>query len=288
VFRTFQPVARVADRARFACRALPSRIALRAFLAGCLALASLAWGSSRARAQAADAQACEAVMAGYGQVEELYRQGDYDGAASFLQAASVLCPDETLLLYNLARTLERSAAQHAVAHEDAIASERRRSALEVYDRFLATGRGEPEVVARARERRDALASEVSTVSSSGDSEERVDSSAPRVPMCHPAISPWPWVVTGLGAVILGVGGALGALALDARAQAEVAPSMQATVERLSSARDLATGANVAFAGGGAVALGGAIWAAIDLGAALAEHPCGPGEVARGPLFELRF
>lgn len=239
------------------------------------------------RARAQEEGACEAVLAGYGQVEELYRRGDYDGAASFLQAASVLCPNESLLLYNLARALERSAAQHAEGGDDVGAAERRHEALSTYDRFLAMGEGDAEVRERARARRDAIAAMLRPAPAGGDVAASLTQTA--APTCRGEASPLPWIVTGVGALLVGVGAGLGVAALDARSAADAAPSMEQAVARLSEARDLATGANALFIGGGIVGVAGLVWGGIDLAQALATRPCaaeGPSVRALG--LEIRF
>ncbi|MFN9810610.1 MAG: hypothetical protein ACK6CU_13360, partial [Deltaproteobacteria bacterium] len=111
---------------------------------------------------AQETSACEAVLEGYAEVEELYRRGDYDGAASFLQAASVLCPNEALLLYNLARALERSAARLEEQHDAPAAQERRRRALDAYDAFLAADGVEATLLEPRRERLAHLAATLQT------------------------------------------------------------------------------------------------------------------------------
>jgi tetratricopeptide (TPR) repeat protein len=228
---------------------------------------------------AQETSACEAVLEGYAEVEELYRRGDYDGAASSLQAASVLCPNEALLLYNLARALERSAARLEEQHDAPAAQERRRRALDAYDAFLAADGVEATLLERARERRAELAASL---------ERAASGSGHAAPLCRGSASPWPWIIVGLGAATVIGGAGAGVGALGAREAADRAPSMLLTVEREAHARELATVANTLLLSGGLVAIVGGTWGALDLASALAPRTCDPPVTIRGGLMEVRF
>lgn len=89
---------------------------------------------------------------------------------------------------------------------------------------------------------------------------------PRPPPPPPAgIGAGPWVVAGVGALSLAVGGVLGALSLDARAERDAACSAAWRCDvgealRLDARyRDQALGANVAFGVGAAALVGAAAW-----------------------------
>jgi tetratricopeptide (TPR) repeat protein len=77
-------------------------------------------------------------------------------------------------------------------------------------------------------------------------------------------SPIPWVIAGIGVVGLGVGVGLGVVASQRYDAALDAPNALEASELEADARTLGIAANVCFAVGGAVALGGAIAGIVDL------------------------
>lgn len=235
-----------------------------------LALAALALSPSQTCAQDAPA-ACETILEAYAQVEQLYERGDYEAAAALLQAAAALCPQEPMLHYNLGRTLERRSQQLREGGEAAAARTRTERAIEAYDAFLHAGQGEASVLTRAQTRRDALAASLSTEAAI------TTATPPAVNANHAEISPWPWVVAGIGVAALGAGVGLGVHALDRNTAADRAPSQAQTFALLPEAQDFATAANVTMVAGGVVALAGAIWGIIDVvsSGGNAEHASNP-------------
>ncbi|MEQ8455377.1 MAG: tetratricopeptide repeat protein [Sandaracinaceae bacterium] len=187
------------------------------------------------------------------EAEQAYEEGEVERAVALLQEARTL-RREPVLLYNLARAYE------TLGRID--------EALAAYEQYLVeepdgSGRGaiETRVTALRRQiaEREALAEA-----------ERLARERPRPPPARP--SALPWVTLGAGALSLGVAVTLGALAWDAREDAENDPAHSTATASLALAEDLALGANILYVIGGALALGGAIWGVIDLASSdLGEH-----------------
>ena len=224
-----------------------------------LAVALLAAIPARAEAQEAPA-ACQTILGAYAQVEELYERGDFEAAAALLQAAAALCPQEPMLQYNLGRTLERRGQQLREAGDTSQARVRVERAIEAYEAFLRVGEGDPQLLARAASRREALAEglQVQSVVAAPVTEA---SSAASVSV---EINPVPWVIAGVGLAALGAGIGLGAHALDLNRAADRAPSMQQTLALLPEANDFATAANITMVAGGVIALAGAVWGIVEV------------------------
>jgi tetratricopeptide (TPR) repeat protein len=225
-----------------------------------LAVALLAAIPTRAHAQEAPA-ACQTILGAYAQVEELYERGDFEAAAALLQAAAALCPQEPMLQYNLGRTLERRSQQLREAGDTSQARVRVERAIEAYDAFLRVGEGDPQLLARAASRREALAEglQVQSVVAAPVAEASSAASVSSV-----EINPVPWVIAGVGLAALGAGIGLGAHALDLNGAADRAPSMQQTLALLPEANDFATAANITMVAGGVIALAGAVWGIVEV------------------------
>ena len=182
------------------------------------------------------------------QSKDKYRSGDFQAAANLLEEAYEL-HDEPVLLYNLARAyeglgeLERAAAayeQYLVAEPDT----KDRGAIE-------------QKVSNIRKQvaeRDALA------------EQARSAADPAQPTrTEPAgVSPWPWVLVGVGAAGVGTGAILGVMANDKHDDAVAEPSALAAQDLQSSAEALVVAANLAFIAGGLVAAAGLAWGITDL------------------------
>ena len=78
------------------------------------------------------------------------------------------------------------------------------------------------------------------------------------------INPWPWVVLGGGALVIGVGAILGGVALGTHDAAAAAENHAETVRIDSEAQAQAAGATAMFVIGTLVTLGGAAWGIVDL------------------------
>lgn len=184
----------------------------------------------------------------FADAEAAYQAGRFQDAIDLLKEAQAIAPDP-ILLYNLARAYE------ALGELE--------SARDAYESFIeadpnTTDRGAIEGRIRSLE---------------GLIEERKKKAQPE-PTDEPAKpiaiestgpSPIPWIIAGVGAAGLGVGGVLGGLSLGASSDAEdPSTSGQAASELADDADSFALGANVAFGIGGAVALAGVIWGIVDL------------------------
>jgi tetratricopeptide (TPR) repeat protein len=77
----------------------------------------------------------------------------------------------------------------------------------------------------------------------------------------------PWFVAGAGVVGLGVGAVLGAMALQRHADGKAAVQQLAIANDNAAAKTFATGANIAFVAGGALAAIGTAWGILSLRAA---------------------
>src|SRR4029453_11307664 len=74
----------------------------------------------------------------------------------------------------------------------------------------------------------------------------------------------PWVLTGTGLLLLGVAGAFGALASSRHDKAVAEPDASRAEELQGTAERYAVVTNVLLACGGASALGGLVWLAVDI------------------------
>lgn len=198
-----------------------------------LALASAPCFASPATPADPEAPADDAATT-FDRAEALYDEGRYDEAAQLLRELVREHPDP-ILRYNLGRAYESSGEIAA--------------AIDAYEQYLAAA-------PHAEDRPDV--------------ERRIDRLRARLPPPEPAPPPVvkpppprplvaPWVLAALGGAGLVVGGTLGGLALARKSDAEDAPIQADAEAHLDDARRFATGANVAFAIGGALAIAGLAW-----------------------------
>jgi tetratricopeptide (TPR) repeat protein len=191
----------------------------------------------------------EEALARFTESDARYKAGEFERAAELLREAYELYP-EPILLYNLARALE---GLGDVA-----------GAVEHYQRFLAS--------AESIEDRGAIERRVATLEAqlARQDEERRAAEAQRQREAEaPAAQEparWralPWLTAGAGVVLVGTGAIFGVRARALRDDA-VSEPIQAEALRLEqSARSNATLANVMFGVGGAVAIGGLVWAVLE-------------------------
>jgi tetratricopeptide (TPR) repeat protein len=187
------------------------------------------------------------------QSELRYRDGRFQEAAVLLREAYALDP-APILLFNLARALESGGDLDG--------------AVDAYTQYL-------EADPRARDK-GAVAKRLETLRAQIKDKEDLqrvrDEDARRMqeveheaklakerPPKESSSDPWPWIVTGVGAGGLIAGVVMGYLAEKRRQEAVDEPINLQANNLAQQARSLQTGANIAYAAGGAVALGGAVW-----------------------------
>ena len=205
------------------------------------------------------------------EAEQAYEEGEVERAVALLQEARTL-RREPVLLYNLARAYETLGRidEALAAYEQYLVEEpdgSGRGAIETRVSALRRQIAEREALAEAARRNSQrrVIDQAVNICVQGPHSER-----PRPPPARP--SALPWVSLGAGALSLGVAVTLGALAWDAREDAENDPAHSTATASLALAEDLALGANILYVIGGALALGGAIWGVIDLASSdLGEH-----------------
>jgi len=213
-----------------------------------LSLAAFSLGHASADPTDDKARALELARAG----DQAYKAGEFEKAAELVRQAYALYPEPTLL-YNLALALDGMGAT-----EDA---------LVYYERYLATDpavkdRGAIErrvanmrqqLANKAAEREQQLAAERAA-------KARESSATPREPA--PA-SKLPFVTVGAGVAVAAVGFGFGIVSAARHDDAKTAPSQIAVQALQDRAQQYATTANVLFVAGGAIVVGGAIWAVLD-------------------------
>jgi tetratricopeptide (TPR) repeat protein len=207
--------------------------------------------SSSARAQDDDPEVSarrERAMHLFEESRTHYDAGRFDTAAELLAEAYDLQPDP-ILLYNMARAYESGG--------------RMQEAVDAYARYLDDAgevRDRGAIETRIATLREQLARE--------EELERRGEEAITTPTPPPAenrqIEPAPWIVLGIGVVGIGAGFVLGALSQDAHSQASESTIHRDALALQQNAYDFASGANVAFSVGGAIALIGAIWGILTL------------------------
>lgn len=209
-----------------------------------------------AQAQRADGAREKQALALFEKSLVAYRAGRFEEAIELLTRAYQLEP-EPILLYNLGR-----------AHEGLGDLER---AIESYAAYLASAPDAPDRLAmqtRIATLRDTLAERERLEGERRAAMARAEGEAARrreADRRHKEqISVAPWVVAATGVVGVGVGASLGVVSVNRRSDAAEAPTQEQAAEQLDDARRMALGANVAFAIGGALAVGGTIWGLVDL------------------------
>ncbi len=201
--------------------------------------------------------------------ESEYQAGHFQAAIDLLLEAQRLAPDP-VLHYNLARAYEGLGdLDNAIASYDAYVkadpSSKDRGAVEARLKTL-----EQQKAARDKPADRPV-------------EERRAAPAEKAPAPKRTASPVPWVIAGIGALGLGVGGVLGGLSLGASSDAEDPETSGVDVEgSLDRARTLALGANITFGVGGALALAGTIWGIVDVATLGKSADKGAARVKVGP------
>ena len=189
-----------------------------------------------------------------------YKRGEFERAVELLREAYALYP-EPILIYNLARALEGLGDLPG--------------AIEQYERYLDE---EPNI-----EDRGAIERRITTLKDQVATRPATDGGAPAStpppdPPTPPVIVPiapdvrassptppskLPWIVAGAGVVVLGGGGVFGYLSHAGADDARREPVQTEAVRLHDAARRDATIANVMFAAGGAIAIGGVVWGVLD-------------------------
>jgi tetratricopeptide (TPR) repeat protein len=220
-------------------------------------------GASAARPALADDNRTQA-LALFEDGKKAYLEGRFEEAVKLLERAHQLHP-EPVLLYNLAR------AREGLGQFD--------TAVVAYEQYLREAGNIPD--------RGAIEAKVANLKRDLEEKRRLAAERdaamrlpepPQKPVDQPkpdsgaGPSPWPWVIAGVGAAGLAVGGALGGVALAKNSDAEAA-SVQADAFALrSDAEDLALGSTIAFIAGGAVLAGGFVWGIVDLTSGGSKEP----------------
>ncbi len=240
----------------------------------CLAFLALLWVFPMgASAKKASPKARRKAIQLFKQSEKSYRKGRFEEAAELLKRAYKLDQAPTLL-YNLARALE--SAGDLVGAKDAyglylqkepnapdraaIAKriENLEAQLAALEKQRAEARNAKEALEREREQREAL--------------QKAQAETPPPPPVQAVVSTpppskapvAPWVVMSIGVGGAVAGGVLGALANNKHRDAEDEPIQRTAQDLNSQAKSMALGANIAYAAGGALAVGGLIWGILTL------------------------
>lgn len=174
---------------------------------------------------------------------EDYNQGRFRDAISKLEKAYRLKP-EPVLLYNLARAYEGVGdLEHAVG---------------AYRAFLVA---EPSIEDRgAIEQRILTLDQQNEMQATNAREKKLADERPRSTERSP--SAVPWIVVGVGAAGIVVGGVFGVLA-KSREAAQRGESQVLASRDSADAKAFARDANIAFAVGGVFLAGGLVWILLD-------------------------
>lgn len=177
-----------------------------------------------------------------------YKAGRFEKAIALLTEAYTLT-SEPVLLYNLARAYEGHGEL-----DKAITAYRRYldQASDVKDR----GAIERRVATLEKQ----LAEKKALEKEAEDAKRRA-AAAERE---QPSPSPVPWAIAGIGASGIVVGAVLGALANGRESDATAAPGQVDADALAKEGETFATAANVSFAVGGALVLGGVAWGVADI------------------------
>ncbi|MCK6546273.1 tetratricopeptide repeat protein [Myxococcota bacterium] len=252
-----------ATRVRSFVRVMAAALALAAGLGGVPSVADADPRKKSAQAKTPEQEKREEeAYALFEESETRYREGNFAEAAELLRAAYALDPEPTLL-FNLGRALEGAgdlegavkAYQSYVAAdpeaENRLQTERR---IETLEKQLA----EKKELERARAEEAKRRAELERLAKGAAGANGADPSATtKVDRGGPGALPW--ITLGLGAGALATGGALGILASAAREDAVRDPIHLTASGSADDARSLATGANIAYAVGAGLAIGGLTW-----------------------------
>lgn len=199
--------------------------------------------------------------------------GRVDETIEALLRARSLYP-EPLLLYNLGRAYEAK-GQEADALE----------AYRAYLRDLPDGPNAASLRARVTSIEASIADRERLESERAEEERRRREEQRRRVEAEERvtrISPAAWVVLGVGAAALAVGGGLGGAAISRREEANDSPSHAEAVSGFERAETLATSSTVLLIGGGVIAAAGLTWVIVSASRrnenAQASVSLGPGTV----------
>lgn len=207
--------------------------------------------ASEVRAESSEAEKLFAESAA------AYREGRFDRAIELLEQAYGLSK-EPVLLFNLAKAQEgKGDTPGAIASYEKYLSE----AAMISDRGA--------IEKRVETLRAQLADK-SALEKKADDERRRREQAEQV---KPAPSPIPWVLAGVGAAGVAVGGALAAVVKSKEADAQAEPVNEDAILLRDEAERMAIGVNVAFAVGGTLLAAGVTWGIVDV--VLTEQANGP-------------
>jgi tetratricopeptide (TPR) repeat protein len=193
----------------------------------------------------------------FNQSADLYAQGKFDEAAKLLEKAYALHP-EPVLLYNLGRAYEGLGENQ--------------KAIDAYTHYLdqapkAKDRGALE--RRIQTLKDQVAKEQKLEQEHAEAENKPETLPPAPQEKAPAPKPggsaqlWPWVVTGVGAAIIGAGLFVGIQAKNKRNDAQDNPVNRDAQDQFDSAKSMASTANVLLIAGTLVTAGGITWAILS-------------------------
>jgi tetratricopeptide (TPR) repeat protein len=187
-----------------------------------------------------------------------YDAGRFQDAIQLLERAYALSP-EPVILFNLGRSYEGLGQAE--------------QAIDAYSRYLVADPGtadrhsiERRIQTLRAQLQERAALERERVEERGRAEEELAKARQTQVRVEPAPSrpgALPWVVGGVGAAGVAAGAVLGGIALSRHQSAVQDPFRASALARQASANQYATGANVAYAVGGALLAGGAVWIWID-------------------------
>lgn len=198
--------------------------------------------ASDVQAQSSDAEKLFAESA------DAYREGRFDKAIELLEKAYALSK-EPVLLFNLAKAQEgRGDIPGAILSYEKYLSE----AAMISDRGA---------IEKRVETLKAQLADKSALEKRAEEERRRREKAEQE---KPSPSPIPWVLAGVGAAGIAVGGALAAVVKSKEADAQAEPVQQNAIELRDDAERMAIGVNVAFAVGGTLLAAGVTWGIIDV------------------------
>jgi tetratricopeptide (TPR) repeat protein len=195
--------------------------------------------------------------------ESLYKEGKFSEAAVLLRQAYELEP-EPILLYNMGRALESDGQLQAAA--------------QAFQEYLRTAKklSPPErraLQARIRSLQEQIQTNDKIKQERDQAKQRQEEAERRLleqaQVSHKvkednSLSPWPWVVLGVGAAGLATGGILSILASGKYEDAENEPIQEKAQNLLEEANGLNDASVVFLIAGGVVAAGGLTWALIDV------------------------
>lgn len=186
-----------------------------------------------------------------------FHAGDFPKALTLFREAYAIDP-HPILMYNIARSEE--SLGHATEAVRAF-----RKYLELAPDAEDRGAVEQRIATLERQLEEKRALELQRDKARRDAEAERKRAA-RKPKAK-APSPIPWIVAGTGVAIVATGTVLAIIAKQKHDDAEAEKSSLAAEDQDESSRKYARWANVSFAVGGALVLGGTVFGVIDLGAA---------------------